>query len=285
MEQAEANAAASWQDLAMPSTADPSADLVLVERADGVATITLNRPQARNALSSALLARLRAALAEADSDDSVGAVVLTGADPAFCAGLDLKELSSGGRLLDDNHDIPVGHPWKPLGKPVVGAINGVAVTGGFELALNCDFLIASERAAFADTHARVGIMPGWGLSVVLPERVGTAMARRMSFTGDFLPAVDALRAGLVTDVVAHAELLPTAHRVAATIAANNPPAIRTLLASYRRIESEAAGEGLNAEASTGREWRRGGGAEGLADRVAGVFERGREQIGSETPNG
>lgn len=281
----EANEMASWQDLAMSSLADSPADLVLVERADGVATLTLNRPQARNALSSALLARLRAALAEADADDSVGAVVLTGADPAFCAGLDLKELSTGGRLLDDNRDLPVGHPWKPLGKPVVGAINGVAVTGGFELALNCDFLIASERAAFADTHARVGIMPGWGLSVVLPELVGTAMARRMSFTGDFLAAPEALRAGLVTEVVAHADLLSTAHRVAATIAANNPPAVRTLLASYRRIEAEAAGDGLNAEASSGREWRRSGGSEGLADRVAGVFERGREQIGSGSPNG
>ena len=264
-----------------------SPDLVLVERADGTAVITLNRPDARNALSSALLGALRRALAEVAGDDSVRVVILTGADPAFCAGLDLKELSqrSDSSLLDDpaaSDDIPTGRPWKPLGKPVIGAINGVAVTGGFELALNCDFLIASERAAFADTHARVGVLPGWGLSVLLPQLVGFGLARRMSFTGDFLPAAEALRAGLVTEVVPHDQLLPTARRVAATIAANNTPAVNTLLESYRSIEAAAQGDGVDLEARTSVDWRRAGGSQGLADRVGGVFARGRAQVvGSE----
>jgi enoyl-CoA hydratase len=257
---------------------------VLLKRLDGVATVTLNRPGARNALSSGLIAALRAALAEVDGDDAIKAVILTGADPAFCAGLDLKELSStsGGRLLaaGDAEGIPTGSPWRPLGKPLIGAINGVAITGGFELALNCDFLIASDRAAFADTHTRVGVLPGWGLSVLLPQRVGFAMARRMSFTGDFVTAPEALRVGLVTEVVAHEDLLPTARRLASAITANNSPAVARLLASYRAIEAESQGDGMQVEAQTSRDWRRSGGSEGIADRVPGVFARGRSQIGT-----
>lgn len=256
-------------------------DPVLVSRRDGVATVTLNRPAARNALSGALLSALRQTMADLGADDGIGAVVLTGADPAFCAGLDLKELSANDGLLasvDGEDGIPPGHPWVPLAKPLIGAVNGVAITGGLELALNCDFLVASERATFADTHARVGIMPGWGLSVLLPQRVGFAMARRMSFTGDFVDAVRALEAGLVTEVVPHGELLDRAHRLAATIAANNRPAVSNLHASYRRIESEVVGRGLDLEQETSRSWRRTGGTAGIAARVAGVFSRGRSQI-------
>jgi enoyl-CoA hydratase len=264
-------------------------DLVLIDRTDdGVAVLTLHRPEARNALSGALLAKLREALADVNADADVSSVILTGADPAFCAGLDLKEMSAdGGRQLDDDAsaDLPTGAPWKPLDKPLIGAVNGVAITGGFELALNCDFLIASERAAFADTHARVGVLPGWGLSVILPQRVGFSMARRMSFTGDFMTAAQALTAGLVTEVTPHEELLPTARRLAATIAANTGPAIRALLASYRRIESEAVGDGLQVEADTSRQWRRSGGVEGIAERVGGVFARGRSQLDSAVHDG
>jgi enoyl-CoA hydratase/carnithine racemase len=261
----------------------PAPRLVLVEIEDGVAVLTLNRPEVRNALSSALLGELRRTLAGLDEDDSVRAVILTGSDPAFCAGLDLKELSerADSSLLEDpsaSEDIPTGRPWRPLGKPVIGAVNGVAVTGGFELALNCDFLIASERAAFADTHTRVGVLPGWGLSVLLPQLVGFGLARRLSYTGDYLPAAEAWRAGLVTEVVPHDELLPTARRVAASIAANNTSAVNTMVASYRDIEAAAQGEGLDIEATTSIEWRRAGGSRGLSDRVTGVFARGRAQI-------
>ncbi|HVA74781.1 MAG TPA: enoyl-CoA hydratase [Acidimicrobiales bacterium] len=261
-------------------------ELVLLESNDGIATVTLNRPEARNALSSALRRRLREVMAAIDSDDAVSAVILTGADPAFCAGLDLKELSERGRLDQDPDDAGIqGLPWAPLKKPLIGAVNGVAITGGFELALNCDFLIASERAAFADTHARVGILPGWGLSVLLPQRIGFAMARRMSFTGDFLPAQRALECGLVTEVVPHDELLTAARRAAAAIVSNNKPAVEALLASYRRIEAAAAGDGMALEAAASRDWARGGGTEGLAERVGGVFERGRSQMHSrETQN-
>ena len=136
-------------------------------------------------------------------------------------------------------------------KPVIGAINGAAVTGGLEVALYCDILIASEQARFADTHARVGLLPTWGLSVRLPQKVGVGLARRMSMTGDYLSATDALRAGLVTEVVPHDQLLAAARRVAASIVGNNQDAVRALLASYHRIDDAQTGAGLWLEADCG----------------------------------
>ena len=153
---------------AWPGNADVT---VLVEVEERVATVTLNRPEARNALNRELRKALPTTLLELDERDDVAAIVLTGADPAFCAGLDLKELAAGTGL-DAAAPGDASHrrgPFPDLATPVIGAINGVAITGGFELALACDFLVASERARFADTHARVGIMPGWGLTVALPE--------------------------------------------------------------------------------------------------------------------
>ncbi|CPW41352.1 Probable enoyl-CoA hydratase [Mycobacteroides abscessus] len=164
------------------------------------------------------------------------------------------------------------------GKPVIGAINGAAVTGGLELALSCDILIASEKARFADTHARVGILPTWGLTTLLPLSVGRGLARRMSLTGDYLSAEDALRAGLVTEVVAHDELLPAAKRLAATIAGNNQPAVRELLASYRRIESELVGNGLQVALDDAHRWiDQNSIAEGVEARRTAIMERGRSQ--------
>lgn len=154
-------------------------DSVLVERGDdGTAVVTLNRPDVRNAIDPELLRGLRTALRELDADDAVGAIVLTGADPAFCAGLDLRRLGSAdGGLLDGAVDRSVSRaPWgEPLRTPLIGAVNGAAVTGGLEIALNCDILIASERARFAGTHARVGVLPGWRLSVLLPLFVGAGL--------------------------------------------------------------------------------------------------------------
>ena len=172
-------------------------DILLIHTDERVRTLTLNRPQSRNALSAALRDQFFGALADAETDDDVDVVILTGTDPVFCAGLDLKELGGQTALPD------ISPRWPALSKPVIGAINGAAVTGGLELTLYCDILIASEQARFADTHARVGLLPTWGLSVRLPQKVGIGLARRMSLTGDYLSAQDALRAGLVTEVVPH----------------------------------------------------------------------------------
>ena len=231
----------------MASVTVMSADPVLLtETADRVRTLTLNRPQARNALSAELRRGFFGALADAEADDTVDVVIVTGADPVFCAGLDLKELGNTTELPD------ISPKWPAMRKPVIGAINGAAVTGGLELALYCDVLIASENARFADTHARVGLLPTWGLSVRLPQKVGIGMARRMSLTGDYLSAHDALRCGLVTEVVAHDDLLPAARRIAASIVGNNQKAVRALLDSYHRIDGVATDAALWIEAESAR---------------------------------
>lgn len=252
-------------------------DVLLIETADRIRTLTLNRPHVRNALSMELRDRLFPALRDADADADVDVVILTGTDPAFCAGVDLKEIAGG---LQGSAGIPDLSPaWPPMSKPVIGAINGVAVTGGFEIALCCDILIASENARFADTHARVGLLPSWGMSVRLPQAVGRGLAYRMSLTGDYLGASDALRVGLVTEVVLHDELLDTARSVAASIVGNNHAAVCALLASYHRIDDAQTQASFRIEQLSAAEWIRSNAssADIAANRDA-VIKRGRAQI-------
>ena len=253
-------------------------ETVLSEATDRVCTVTLNRPDARNAMNSELQRALAIALAEAEADDGVDVVVLTGADPAFCAGLDLRELGTTGANLvggrDDEHRSPFTVLWT-MTKPVIGAINGPAVTGGFELALGCDFLVASERATFGDTHARVGVTPGGGMSVFLPQTVGLRKAKEMSLTGNFVDAEEALALRLVNHVVAHGELLPTARRLAADIAGNDQHAVRNLKQLYDRGSKLSVGDALALEQERFRNFRVDP-AE-IERRRAAVVERGRGQ--------
>jgi enoyl-CoA hydratase len=247
-------------------------DVLLIETRDRVRTLTLNRPQSRNALSAELRRRFFGALRDAEADPAVDVVIVTGADPVFCAGLDLKELGDSTQLPD------ISPQWPPMAKPVIGAINGAAVTGGLEIALYCDILIASEQARFADTHARVGLLPTWGLSVRLPQKVGVGLARRMSLTGDYLSARDALRVGLVTEVVPHDELMPTAQRVAGSIAGNNQNAVRALLASYHRIDASQTDAGLWIEAMSAKQWMSSATGDDIAANRDAVLQRGRAQV-------
>lgn len=259
---------------------DGQSSAVLLEEQHGrVRILTLNRPRARNALSSELIAATRDALSRADSDDEVDVVILTGTDPAFCAGLDLRELGGSGEnaALVSEQEVPVGYPWRPLSKPVIGAINGAAITGGLEFALACDFLIASERASFADTHARVGVLPGWGLTYRLPAAVGMGLARRMSLSGDFLNAEQALRAGLVTEVVPHDRLMPAALAVAESIVGNDQPGVRALLDSYRRSQDHIVNQALQVEDSTSKKWMADFDPSRVAERRKAVIDRGRSQ--------
>ncbi|MDZ7675092.1 MAG: enoyl-CoA hydratase [Acidimicrobiales bacterium] len=261
-------------------------DVVLTEITDGVATVTLNRPEARNALSGELRRELWRTVEELGGDEDVAAIVLTGADPAFCAGLDLKELAatSGQGLGGTDASSPVAAegvdrpgPIPHLDKPVIGAVNGVAVTGGFELALNCHFLVASEQAAFADTHARMGIMPGWGLTVLLAEAVGLRRAREMSATGNFIDAGTALTWGLVNHVVPHEELVPFTQRLAADIVSNDRPGVTRMLQTYDE-GSLVDGAGFWAlEGRVSREWMAGRDGADLEARRRAVTERGRSQ--------
>jgi len=258
-------------------------DVVLFEVSEGIATITLNRPEARNALSTEVLRLLPQRMREADERDDVHVVILTGTDPAFCAGLDLKELgSTGGNLGSGSgadgrtNSTGVRGPFPALTKPLIGAVNGVAITGGFELALNCDFLIASEHAKFGDTHARVGVMPGWGLTVLLPQAVGVRRAREMSFTGNFMLADEALARGLVNHVVPHAELMTFTRRIALDIIGNDQPGVRQIRRTYREIHADTAGWSI--EARDGAEWRRNSfSPEKVAERRTKIQERGRKQ--------
>jgi len=247
-------------------------DVLLIDTQDRVRTLTLNRPQSRNALSTELRRRFFRALRDAETDDTVDVVILTGTDPVFCAGLDLKELGNSTELPD------ISPQWPPMTKPVIGAINGAAVTGGLELALYCDVLIASDNARFADTHARVGLLPTWGLSVRLPQKVGVGMARRMSLTGDYLSADEALRAGLVTEVVPHDQLLASARRVATSIVGNNQKAVRALLASYHRIDDADTSGGLWIEAASARQWMSSATGDDIAANRDAVLQRGRAQV-------
>lgn len=196
---------------------------LLLEKADGIAVVTLNRPDAMNALSKALRSELHKVMVALDKDDEVSVVILTGAGTrAFTAGLDLKELGSDPKAMSAaNAEGADENPVKAIeccSKPVIGAINGVAITGGFEVALACDVLIASENARFADTHARVGIMPGWGLSQKLSRLIGIYRAKELSLTGNFLDARTAADWGLVNRVVPADELLPVAKKLAADMA-------------------------------------------------------------------
>lgn len=256
-------------------------DVVLYEVSDRIATVTLNRPEARNALSRALLKALNGALRDADAADDVDAIILTGTDPAFSAGVDLKELGSSGSDAGTTvaADANRRGPFPDVAKPVIGAINGVAITGGFEIALNCDFLVASERARFADTHARVGIMPGWGLTVLLAEAVGVRRAKELSATGNFLDAPTALAWGLVNHVVAHDDLLPTARRLAADIAGNDQAGVRRMLQTYDEGSLMTGDDAWDLEGRVSHAWlaERSDLAAQVEARRGAVMERGRDQ--------
>lgn len=256
---------------------------VRLEVADGVALLTLDRPHVRNALDGRLLTDLRDRLAEADAMSEVRALVLTGADPAFCAGLDLVAFGAGDPLLLAEASAASHPPWPPTRKPLVGAVNGPCVAGGLELALACDILVASERAAFADTHARVGVMPGWELTARLAAAVGRRTATWMSLTGNPLTATQAAAAGLVLQVVQHAKTVDAALAVAGAIAASDPAAVAALLGTYRDSEAAVWADGFAIETTTGEVWRAGVGSfDTVEARRADVVSRGRAQQGAAT---
>jgi enoyl-CoA hydratase len=213
--------------------------------ADGICEITLDRPAKRNALNAELRIALTAALRAADADSAVRVMLLTGADPAFCAGMDLDELTRTG--LDATESGSYDEVLRAMTKPVIGAINGPASTGGLEIALGCDFLIASERARFGDSHARLGVFAGGGATVLLAQAVGVRMARQLTYTGEVIDAVRAWQLGLVNEVVAHQDLLPRARAIAALVATVEPDLLVAYKAAYWRVGNLSLDEALIAE--------------------------------------
>jgi enoyl-CoA hydratase len=257
-----------------------SESVLLIDKTDGIATLTLNRPESMNALSQELRTALTHAFDDCRNDPGVGVVILTGAGRAFCAGLDLKELSLRGINAQDS---VVGGPtdiiraMERFDRPIIGAINGAAITGGFEVALACDILIASPTARFADTHARVGVMPGWGLSQKLSRAIGVYRAKELSLTGNFLSAERAADWGLVNRVVPAEELLPTCRALAKDILSCVPEMVRSM---KRVIDSGYAAslkDGLRIEHDAWAEHVRTVTPEAIAARRAGIQQRGRTQ--------
>ena len=261
----------------MPS--GKSALPLTVEHDGAVALVTLDRPHAMNALSGELRNALRDTFMALSNDDSVRAIVLTGAgERAFCAGLDLKELGQDAAVLafEDEDFNPVKH-IAGNAKPVIGAVNGVAVTGGFELALACDILIASTNARFADTHSRVGLLPSWGLSQILQRTVGPFRARDLSLTARFLDAQTACAWGLVSEVVPLDRLVSRAMEIAQQVAESDPAALQPLRQVINSGGAMSLSEALAFEEETARDYNGRVGPIALERRRTDVIERNRNQ--------
>ncbi len=262
----------------MSSSASPtSAPLVHVALGEtpGLAVVTLDRPQALNALSRRLRDELADTFDRLAADPRVRVLILTGRGRAFCAGLDVKELAQQGLAGVGEVRDPVAALARFPG-PVIAAVNGPAITGGFELALACDVLLASTQAQFADTHARIGVMPGWGLSQRLPRMVGPSRAKALSLSGRVLSALQAERWGLVNEVLAPEELLPAAQRLAADMLAMQP----ALLQAYKRLIDDGLalplGEALALEAERCREANARLQPQDIAAVQPGLFAQGRQ---------
>ncbi len=211
-----------------------SNSFVKVEIEAPVATITLNRPDAMNALSTAMRKEFAEALLDLKTNADIRAIILTGEGKAFCAGLDLPELQKARTNVAESGVIgsDLLDALREIGIPVIAAVNGYAITGGLELALLCDIIIASENAVFADTHAKVGVIPAWGITQRLPRIIGPMRAKEMSLTGNKIDATQAYEWGLVNHVVKHEELLDAAKQLGLDVAGcdvGSQVAIKTLI--------------------------------------------------------
>ena len=253
---------------------------LLIDKGEGLAILTLNRPEAMNALSRTLRAEIVQAFTALRHDSEVGVVILAGAGRAFCAGMDLKELGSTKTTLNDDTvggESDIIQAMTSFDRPIIGAINGFAITGGFELALACDVLIASTAAKFADTHARVGVMPGWGLSQKLPRIIGPYRAKELSLTGNFLPAEQAVAWGLVNRAVAPEELLPTCRSLAKDMLSCVPEMLRNMKRVIDEGFATTLSEGLKIEHEAWQARVRHVTPEAIAERRASIQQRGRKQ--------
>ncbi|XUY26809.1 enoyl-CoA hydratase [Agrobacterium sp. rho-8.1] len=223
-------------------------ETLIVEKRDNVGVITLNRPQALNALNAALLKELRHILASFSTDDSIGAIVITGSQKAFAAGADIKEMQALDFVDAYLGDFLGG--WDDVSacrKPVIAAVSGFALGGGCELAMMCDFIIASETAKFGQPEITLGIIPGMGGSQRLTQAVGKAKAMDMVLTGRKMDAAEAERAGLVSRVVSQERLMDEAVEAAGTIASLSRASVLMAKESVNRSFEMSLSEGLRFE--------------------------------------
>jgi enoyl-CoA hydratase len=222
---------------------------LLVTKDGPVTILTLNRPDRRNAINRAMRKALKKELWRADGDDDARVVVITGAGTSFSSGVDLPEALSGPPPRTEG--VTPTQVLRGITKPVIAAVNGPCYTGGYELAVNCSFIIASDRAEFADTHAQIGLLNGWGGSAMLPRMVGLPAAIQFILSGEPINGDVAARIGLANEVVEHDELMARTLAIARKIADGHPGAVQRML----RLLKEGAGTslahalGLEAEAS------------------------------------
>jgi len=229
---------------------------IILEKKDGIATITLNRPDALNALDVATLLEIQRVLDDIRNDDAIGVVVITGVGRAFSTGVDLKSI--GERKIEEGNvggEINAAargviQTMEEVPKPIIAMINGFCLTGALEIAMGCDMIIASENSRFGDTHVRWGFRPTWGLSQKLPRAVGIMKAKELSFTAEMISAPEAERIGLITKVVTADELESTVRALAESILRNSRDAIAAYKALMNRGFREDLATGLKIEADT-----------------------------------
>lgn len=250
---------------------------LLLERRDGIVQISLNRPEKLNALNSQLQQEFARCLEEVSRDGEVRAVILTGKGRGFCAGLDLKDFGESFSNVADGEGASIFELLEAVPQPVIAAINGPAVTGGLELALACDIIIASRNAVFADTHAKVGVPPGAGLSQKLSRIIGLHRALSVSLTGEFFDAEQAAQWGLVLRVTDPENLLEEAWRLAESIAMGEPWIVKDLKRLIRKGASLSLAEGMRMEQENFHDWARKADREAASQNAGTVIHRHRER--------
>ena len=221
-------------------------ETIIVEIEDEIALIRLNRPEALNALNSALITELAGALAEADANDKVRCVVLTGIEKAFAAGADIKEMAEKSFVDVYEGDLfgPKVKAINEFRKPLIAAVSGYALGGGCELAMICDFIIAAENAKFGQPEINLGVIPGIGGTQRLARFVGKSKAMDMILTGRFMDATEAERSGLVSRVVPTPKLIAEAMSAARKISERSMIATRAAKESVNRAYESTMSEGL-----------------------------------------
>lgn len=221
-------------------------ETIIVEIEDEVALIRLNRPEALNALNSTLLAELSQAVTEADRNDKVRCIVLTGNEKAFAAGADIKEMSKKSYVDVYDEDLfgPQIDAISRVRKPIIAAVSGYALGGGCELAMVCDFIICAENAKFGQPEINLGVVAGIGGTQRLTRLIGKSKAMDMNLTGRFMDAAEAERAGLVSRIVPTAKLIPEAMAAARKIAEKSQVATKTVKEAVNRAYETTLREGL-----------------------------------------
>jgi enoyl-CoA hydratase len=217
----------------------------------GTRIIVMNRPEARNALSRQMRRDFPALIAAAEGDNSISVVILTGMDPAFSSGVDLKERGVGPPIVPNP-----GEVLRAAHKPVIAAVNGACVTGALEMALSCSFIIASPQARFADTHAKVGMFPRWGQTALLPSVIGSRRAMQMMLTGEFVGAEVALEWGIVNEIRSSDSLLDRCLEIASQIGAANRESVLAHMQALRAVDADSLRAGLEVERLALEGWDR-----------------------------